>query len=87
MMMANSVLSLSVVSAQEGVLLEDTPVQSVQAQGPEGSFGLLPKHQRMVSQVLAGSLSYKTPQGVLQQLTLPQAGFLSTDGATVLITC
>jgi F-type H+-transporting ATPase subunit epsilon len=51
------------VLAPHAVLLREEPVESIRAEGREGSFGILPRHIDYVSALVPGILSYRRADG------------------------
>jgi F-type H+-transporting ATPase subunit epsilon len=66
------------------VHLEETPVSSIVAQTPEGSFGILPQRLDCVAALSAGILSYATSAGALVHVAV-DAGVLVKTGDDVLV--
>lgn len=74
-------LRLRVMTPEKTVL--DTEVDSVLAMGEDGSFGILPKHQPLMSKLTFGLLSFSKP-GLKKNLAV-MGGVLTTDGTTITI--
>lgn len=84
--MATNTLNL-VVLAPDKTLLENERVVSVVACGEDGSFGLLPNHQPVLTPLKVGVLEYKTAGGEKRTLQLTTKSILSADGKEVVILC
>jgi F-type H+-transporting ATPase subunit epsilon len=81
-----SYLKLLVLTPDK-TLIDDEPVLSVTACGEDGSFGVLPNHQPLLTPLKQGILQYKDLSGEVKSLGLPSRAILSTDGEEVVILC
>jgi F-type H+-transporting ATPase subunit epsilon len=81
-------LKLTVLTPDKTVL--STEVASLSAFNEEGSFGVLPGHQPLISQLAIGLLSYRRPGSVVgsntpQETIAVMGGVLTTDGDTITV--
>jgi len=65
-------------------VLVDREVTAVNGEGPEGSFGILPRHIDMATALVAGLLSYRTSDGE-ERFVATDGGILVKRGADVLV--
>ena len=65
----------------QSVFMEET-VEKVVAQGPEGAFGILPRHLDMVAALSPGILAY-WPSGDGERFLAVNGGILVKQGETV----
>jgi F0F1-type ATP synthase epsilon subunit len=84
--MAVNTLNL-VVLAPDKTLVASETIVSVVACGEDGSFGLLPNHQPILTPLKVGVLEYKTVGGEKKSVQLPTKSILSADGKEVVILC
>ena len=69
---------------QPAAVFLDETVAKVVAQGPEGAFGILPRHLDMTAALSPGILAYWTPDGAEHFLAV-SGGILVKQGETVAI--
>ena len=62
----------------------DQEVDKVSAEGPEGAFGILPRHLDMAAALLPGILTY-WPMGSGESFMAINGGILVKQGVTVLV--
>ena len=67
---------------QPAAVFLDATVVKVVAQGPDGAFGILPRHLDMTAALSPGILAYWTPEGAEHFLAV-NGGILVKQGQTV----